>query len=254
MKHFWINIDSNKKRYDFMIDQFNQLGLDHERISAVTPSQFDEVLEQKRPLTCKHPGCVTCEAEFACLCSHIKAMQEGLKTGDPYFVILEDDVYMPFTIDYAGLVKDIPDDTEILQMLILFGDTVINLFKLHMHTNQRYIKWQYLLPSTGFYLISREGAQKLVDQFYNKETNKYDFSSSPYQIVADVLLYKTANTYATNHPYAFPNAEMGSDIHMDHLEAQQNAVRCIKFIMQQHYLKTPFPYVLKADDPNKYIL
>lgn len=245
MKHFWINIDRNTKRQEFMSEQFAKHNLENYRVSAYTPADFDKILVQKRPLTCKYPGCVTCEYEFACLCSHLKAMEEGLKTSDPYFAILEDDIYMPFKIDYEALIQDMPPDTEILQMLILYGETVKILYNYQMRSKQHYIKWQYLLPSTGMYIISREGAQRLLDLFYNPTTKQYDFSESPYQIVADVLLYMTAKTYATTHPYAFPNIEMGSEIHSDHLVAQANAIKDIKMIMRQHY-KTPFPFVLNA--------
>jgi GR25 family glycosyltransferase involved in LPS biosynthesis len=242
MKHFWINIDRNTKRQQFMSEQFAKHRLENYRVSAYTPADFDEILVQKRPLTCKYPGCVTCEFEFACLCSHLKAIEEGVKTGDPYFVILEDDVYMPFTIDYDALLKDMPPDTEMLQLLIIYGETVKMLYQLHTQTKQRYIKWQYLLPSAGMYIISREGGQRLLDLLYDPVAKKYDFSQSPYQIVADVLLYMTAKSYATTHPYAFPNIDMGSEIHPDHLVPQANAIRDIKMIMKQHYT-TPFPFV-----------
>lgn len=242
MKHYWINIDSNKKRHKFMTDQFTKLGLENFRISAHTPVEFDVILKQKRPLTCKYPGCTTCELEFACLSSHIKAMREGLKSNDPYFVIMEDDVLLPFNIDYTTLVNDMPKDAEILQMLILFGNSVMQLYKYHSHTGQRYVKWQYLLPSTGMYLISREGAQRLVNLFYDAEAGQYDYSQSPYQTVADVLLYMTANTYATTHPYAVPEITMGSDIHSDHLVAHEKAIKDIKKIILQHFIHN-FPFV-----------
>ena len=78
MKHYWINIDKSIDRRSFMEEQFKNNKLDNERISAITPRDFDEVLEDKRPLTCKHPGCVRCEYEYACISSHIKAIIEGL--------------------------------------------------------------------------------------------------------------------------------------------------------------------------------
>lgn len=245
MKHYWINIDKNQKRFNFMSEQFNKLNLDNLRISAITPQDFDEVLEQKRPLTCKYPGCVTCEFEFACLCSHIKAMRKALETDDEYFIIMEDDIQLPFLIDYQSLINDLPKDTEILQMMILFGNTTINLFNYYKHTKQKHIPWQYLLPSTGMYLISRKGAEKLVNMFYNSQTQKYDFSSSPYQIVADVLLYKTAITYTTTVPYCVPYIEMGSDIHPDHLIAHEVAIRDIKKVLNEHNTVS-FPYVLDS--------
>jgi GR25 family glycosyltransferase involved in LPS biosynthesis len=250
MKHFWINIDKNIERQQFMTEQFDKFELENYRISACTPTHFDEILVQSRPLTCKYPGCVTCEFEFGCLCSHIKAMIKALETDDEWFAILEDDVFMPFKIDYDVLIQDFPKDAEIVQMLILYGDSVQKLYDYHKYTGQRYIPWQYLLPSTGFYIVSRAGAQKLVDKFYNKNTKKYDFSSTPFQIVADVVLYKTVNTYATTHPYAYPNIKMGSEIHSDHLIAQEKAIKDIKGIVRNHF-KTGFPFVIYSVRENE---
>jgi len=225
-----------------MMSQFEKMGFENYRISAVTPDDFDELLVQKRPLTCKYPGCVTCEYEFACLCSHIKAMREGIKSGDDYFVILEDDIQLKYDINYKDFINDVPKDAEIVQMLILYGNTVDSLFKLYKNTGTKFIKWQYLLPSTGMYLISREGAMKLVSQFYDSEINKYNFSSSPYQIVADVLLYQTVNTYATTVPYCVPCIEMGSDIHPEHLSAHQVAINGIAKVQMEDFY---FPFISK---------
>ena len=98
MKHIWINIDNNEKRKTFMYKQFNENNIENIRVSAITPLMFDKVLHNNhtRPLTCKYPDCITCDYEFACLCSHIKAMQECLKYEDEYFVIMEDDISLPF--------------------------------------------------------------------------------------------------------------------------------------------------------------
>lgn len=242
MKHYWINIDKNEKRRNFMKEQFEKNNIENVRISAITPNDFDNVLEQKRPLTCKYPGCTTCEYEFACLCSHIKALQEGVKSNDDFFVVIEDDIKIPFVIDYDNLTKNIPQNAEIIQLLILYGDTVSKFHTFYKNTGQLFVKWLYLLPSTGMYIISRKGALKLIEQFYNKNTNKYDFSSSPHQIVADVLLYSSVNTYATTLPYAVPFIEMGSEIHPEHLQNHAIAIKDIQAVIDDE--KTKYPFVI----------
>ena len=131
MKHYWINIDKCTERKDFMEKQFVDQGIENCRVSAFTPSDFPEYLNHEGPITCKYPGCTTCNYEFACLMSHIKAIQAGLESGDDYFIILEDDIYLPFVIDYESIIKDMPRDTEILQMLILYGATVKSLYNVY---------------------------------------------------------------------------------------------------------------------------
>tara|TARA_Y100000389_G_scaffold131621_1_gene129031 strand:+ start:3573 stop:4313 length:741 start_codon:yes stop_codon:yes gene_type:complete len=242
MKHLWINTDNNIKRKQFMENQFNNSEVENIRISAITPLMFDDILEQKRPLSCKHPGCTSCEYEYACLSSHIKAMKECLKYTDEYFVIMEDDIFIPFDINYNDLLENVNTDIDIIQMMVLYDKTVVSLNSLYEISNINYIKWKYLLPSTGMYIISKKGAQKLVDKFINKN-NKYDFSSSEFQIVADVLLYSTANTICMTLPYCYPYIEMGSEIHPDHLEAHSKAINAIKYVINN---KKNYPFIKKT--------
>jgi hypothetical protein len=256
MKHFWINVCKNEKRKAFMQKQFKHLGLENYRVPAVTPEDFDECLAHKRPLTCKHPGCTSCEYEFACLSSHILALRMCLEKSGPddkWFVILEDDVYLPFIIDYDKLISAAPPDTELIQTLILYGPTVKHLYEFRKKHNLKMIKWQYLLPSTGMYLISRKGAQKLVNMFYDKNNSKYNFSSSPYQIVADVLLYSSINSYASCIPLAYPYIKMGSEIHPDHLGAHSCAIRDIKDVIGEMVTNRDFEFVEKYVPEESYI-
>jgi len=242
MKHIWINIDKNEKRKAFMYKQFNDNNIENIRVSAITPLMFDKVLHDNhaRPLTCKYPGCITCDYEFACLCSHIKAMQECLKYDDEYFVIMEDDITLPFLIDYNKLINTTEKKFDILQLLILYNNTIESLNNIFKEKNILFIKWQYLLPSTGMYIISRKSAEKLVTMYFNE--NKYDFSKFDGQIVADVLLYKSVNTICSTIPYCYPNIDMGSEIHPDHLLSHQKAVDSIKKVINEY---NKYPFVLK---------
>jgi GR25 family glycosyltransferase involved in LPS biosynthesis len=230
MKHYWINIDRSRDRRAFMDEQFKKNLLDNTRISAITPSDFDEVLEDKRPLTCKHPGCVRCEYEYACISSHIKAMIEGLKdANNDWFVVMEDDIVIPFNINYDELIRTLPKEAQLVQLLILYGPTVKSLYDLYITHNAHFIKWQYLLPSTGMYIISREGAEILVGKYF--KNNKYDFTTCEYQVVADVALYSSINSFATTFPFAYPNIALVSEIHPEHYEAHKQTYIDIKDVV-----------------------
>lgn len=244
MIHYWINLDKSTKRKLFMENQFKEKNIDNVRVSAITPDDFDTVLANKRPLTCKHPGCVNCEYEFACISSHIKAMKEAItNTNDEWFVVMEDDMLLPYDIDYDTLIKDAPPDFEILQLCISYGNTVEFLYNNLLLSNKLYfIKWKYLLPCAGMYIVSRKGAEKLVNKFY--VNGKYDFSSCEFQIVADVALYSTANTYAATFPCSYPNIEMGSEIHPDHLDAHQSAIIVIKNVLSHAMSNKTIKYLL----------
>ena len=242
MKHYWINIDKSDDRRAFMEEQFKNNRLDNERISAITPHNFDEVLEDKRPLTCKHPGCVRCEYEFACISSHIKAMIEGLKEkNNEWFVVMEDDIVIPFDINYNKLISELPEDAQLVQLLILYGPTVKALYNLSVAHNIRFIKWQYLLPSTGMYIISREGAKILVGKYF--KNNKYNFTECPYQVVADVALYSSINSYATTFPFAYPNIDLVSEIHPEHFEAHKQTYLEIKDVVEIAINNKNIPFI-----------
>jgi GR25 family glycosyltransferase involved in LPS biosynthesis len=244
MIHYWINLDKSTKRKLFMENQFKEKNIDNVRVSAITPDDFDIVLANKRPLTCKHPGCVNCEYEFACISSHIKAMKEAItNTNDEWFVVMEDDMLLPYDIDYDTLIKDAPPDFEILQLCISYGNTVEFLYNnLLLNNKLHFIKWQYLLPCAGMYIVSRKGAEKLVNKFY--VNGKYDFSSCEFQIVADVALYSTANTYTATFPCSYPNIEMGSEIHPHHLDAHQSAIIVIKNVLSHAMSNKTIKYLL----------
>jgi hypothetical protein len=243
MIHYWINLDKSTTRKSFMENQFKEKNIENVRVPAITPHDFDDILENKRPLTCKHPGCTNCEYEFACISSHIKAIKEGLNNSkNEHFVVMEDDMLLPYKIDYTELIKDAPPDFEILQLCISYGNTVDTLYKeLFINNSYSFIKWRYLLPCAGMYIISRKGAEKLVNKFYIN--GKYDFSSCEYQIVADVALYSTVNTYATTFPCSYPNIEMGSEIHPDHLDAHNSAIIVIKKVLNEAMTKKTIKYL-----------
>jgi GR25 family glycosyltransferase involved in LPS biosynthesis len=242
MKHYWINIDKSGDRRTFMEEQFKNNSLDNKRISAITPHDFDEVLEDKRPLTCKHPGCVRCEYEFACISSHIKAMIEGLKDkNNEWFVVMEDDIVIPFNINYNKLISELPEDAQLVQLLILYGPTVKALYNLSLTHNIRFFKWQYLLPSTGMYIISREGAKILVSKYF--KNNKYNFTECEYQVVADVALYSSINSYATTFPFAYPNIDLVSEIHPEHYEAHKQTYLEIKDVVEIAINNKNIPFI-----------
>jgi GR25 family glycosyltransferase involved in LPS biosynthesis len=243
MIHYWINLDKSTERKLFMENQFKEKNIENVRVSAITPEDFDEVLADQRPLTCKHQGCVNCECEFACISSHIKAMKECLSnTNDEWFVIMEDDMLLPYNIDYKSLINDAPPDFEILQLCISYGNTVELLYNnLLLNNKINFIKWKYLLPCAGMYIVSRKGAEKLVNKFY--VNGKYDFSSCEFQIVADVALYSTVNSYAATFPCSYPNIEMGSEIHPHHLDAHNSAIIVIKNVLNHAMTNKTIKYL-----------
>jgi hypothetical protein len=171
-------------------------------------------------------------------------MIEGLKDKDnDWFVVMEDDIVIPFDINYDELIRALPEEAKLVQLLILYGHTVKALYNLSVTNNTRFIKWQYLLPSTGMYIISREGAEILVGKYFNLKNNKYDFTTCEYQVVADVALYSSITSYATTFPFAYPNIDLESEIHPEHYEAHKQTFLDIKEVIDFAVHKKTIPFL-----------
>lgn len=229
-------MDKSLNRKEFMEKQFEKYNIkDNIRISAITPDNFNDVLEDKNPYYCGNPECLltnkeNCKYEYACICSHIKAMQEALKYDDDYFVIIEDDITLPFNINFDKIIEEMPYNTEIYQLMILYANSVDILYNSMYKNNIKYIKYKPILPSTGMYIVSKLGAQKLVNLFVN-DNNKYDFTKYNNIKVADILLYISVITYTSTIPFCYPNIELESEIHPDHLNKHIEAINSIKKVL-----------------------
>jgi GR25 family glycosyltransferase involved in LPS biosynthesis len=244
MKHIWINIDKSTHRYDFMKKQFTLNNIDNIRISAVTPDNIEDYMVHKKPLRCNYPGCNSSDLEFSCLVSHLLALQECLKYDDEYFVIMEDDILMPFEIDYKGIINSLNTDFDIIQLTFLYHDKIDKLREIYLTQKVMFIKWRHLrLPSTGMYIITKKGIKKLLDMYLNKD-GKFDFSNYNYKglFVADSILYDSDNTFSTTLPYCYPNIKMGSEIHIDHLPTHEKSVKSIKKTIEE---VKEYPFVIK---------
>jgi len=247
MKHYWINVDKSVERKAYMENQFKNIGLDKDniRIKAFTPDDvpnkiYDYDNLQKKKKYEKH--------DLACLLSHFKALGEGYNGGDEYFVIMEDDTYMPFDIDYYSLIASLPDDKEVIQLCVSNSGCCYQLYDSYNKTNQFFYKWNYIIPSCGFYIVSRNGALKLLQQFYKADIDKYDFHSTSYDLYADVLIYQSTKSYVSAVPYTYTCIEMGTIIHEYNFNELIQHTNSIKILINNAIGNNRIPYLKKIRD------
>lgn len=188
-----------------METQFKDTGLDNIRVEACTPETLPEI---KKPNKCKQS-----ELEIACVCSHFKAIQQGLDDGDDWFVVMEDDVKILFDIDYAELLSKVGDWVELVQ---LFTST-----PKHKYLSGKYDKGELVVPwnwkyyGTCAYIISRQGGQRLVDEFIKEGV--LDFFESGDRLTADNLVYKSLKTVTSTYPLVCNNNLVNKSlIHNNH--------------------------------------
>jgi hypothetical protein len=90
--------------------------------------------------------------------------------------------------------------------------------------NEHFLKYNELIkirdydyPSTGYYLVSRKGAKKLLDK-YVIDSKSYDLSHKECEwSAADNIIYIAANSWIITYPITISNINYGSIIHPEHI-------------------------------------
>lgn len=137
---YWINLDTNKDRKNYMEAQLRKVGLQHRRVSAITPTSTEYIIDMlEQPCKRNTPK------DIAVILSHLKAMHvavfgeigpagTNLPTAaaasldsSEYALILEDDVRFLYDIDFAGLVASAPPDFGILQLVTSNTEAIASL-------------------------------------------------------------------------------------------------------------------------------
>lgn len=216
MKYYWINIDSCSSRRKFMENQF--INMDNERINAKTPQtiKFDNIIKNK--------DSTNSGGEYGCILSHLYALKKGYDDGHEYFFVVEDDMYIVRFNDnkILSIIKDYEIryecKIEMLQMFTNGHPLIIEMYnKNFLGEGELIRKRDQDYPGTGCYLVSREGAKKLLDKFViSFEEEKFDLSYS-FWCCADNILYKAINSYILTYPVIVSTIEFGSEIHNSHV-------------------------------------
>jgi len=228
IKYYWINIDKCIDRKEFMENQFKLLNIDNKRISAITPDTISDVIEDKEPYLCGYPDCIknngkNCKYEYSTLSSHLKAIREGYNSNDDFFIICEDDIYLNFKLDFEKIIKSLPPNFDILQMMVISNGHTELFYNQFYKNNIPYINYIPITPSAAFYLITHNGARRILDLYTNKTTGKFNFQNCSFMKLADVLIFQSVNSYVSTIPLCIPNIRFKSQIHEEHFDFHKKA-------------------------------
>lgn len=224
LEYYWINLDKASNRRSFMQKQFKERGILNHRVTAITPNDLNNILLDKPPYNCGYPeciqnGCKNCPIEFSVLCSHMKAIEMGYKSGAPYFIVCEDDIGFPFVIDFDKMINCLPKEIDIVQMMVITEGHTDSFYKNFYKNNIYFVRYNPITPSAAFYLISRNGAKKLLDTYLDPISNKYNFQNSKFLKLADVLIFQSVNTIVATMPLVIPNINFESQIHQEYYDS-----------------------------------
>jgi GR25 family glycosyltransferase involved in LPS biosynthesis len=230
MKHYWINIDRCIDRKEFMENQFKQKNIDNFRISAETPETIIDynIIRNEDSINTTTPE------EISCILSHLKAIEQGYNDGDSYFCILEDDLDFA-NIDFNKILHYVEEaqnktneNVEILQLYTSGHPVVIQLYNEHFLKDDVIIKRAESYPGAVYYLLSREGARKILDK-YLLSKNNYDISYSSWT-AADNIIYAAVNSFVLTYPVVVTDIAYGSTLHPEHLPNHEYCNNIIRHI------------------------
>ena len=219
MKHYWINIDKCVDRRQYMEQQFNSKMIENFRIEAETPNTIKEYqIMRNEKSTAATPE------ELSCIISHLKAIKKGYEDGDPYFCIVEDDMVLnkinfDKILTHIKIAEECSDEPiDILQLHTNGHPSVIKMYNENfLKYNEIIKKRDYDYPSAGYYLISRQGAKKLLEKYVISEKT-YDLSHKECEwSAADNIIYIAVNSWIITYPITISNVNYGSTIHPEHL-------------------------------------
>lgn len=203
---FWINMDKSVDRRHSLSNHLDHIGWLHRRIKGLSlddiyiPSdvrslwdQYDAKVQTSEVLLDSNdPKFVTQYGnashfllglvgrgksnrlkELGCTISHLEAMRQAIynnRSSSKYAVITEDDIYIPFDINFQKLAEAAPPDFGILQLFNSNEESMVSVWKMYRR-NQEQNTW---VPnrvgqaasfwSTCAYLINREILRPIIDK------------------------------------------------------------------------------------------
>ena len=223
---YWINLDRSVNRRNDIIEMFQDkafYNIPNKRIPAIDgkTEYLDSILNYyfynfKYEIDNK---------EYGCILSHLIAILEFNNSNYETALIIEDDMTIKYKEYWKepikNCIKNAPDDWEILQLTYL---TYNNYIPSDIYTRSSGGS------GTGAYLISKKGANKLINLLYNN--NKFNLNDKGY-VVADYLLYNHLISYKYKYPYFIP-ANKDSEIHPDHIDSLHiPATNTLEIILQE---------------------
>lgn len=161
-----INLDRARKRLSDMKNRCESIGINYMRISAVdgrhykyTKEEYDEKLYK----LCV--GRKTNPCEIGCYLSHYDAINQFLKSGKKYAIILEDDAV--FSPDFVGIANELVNISPFWDFVKFNTARDCGIFNIPVkNLNKNYKLYASLFPKVfaAAYIINRKAAQSLSEK------------------------------------------------------------------------------------------
>lgn len=208
---YWINLRSSNKRKKLMEEQFARINskrsrtrFTHSRIEAVTYLEAKKKVEEGSVVVSRGMqvgedsflGKSYSFRELGCVLSHLKALIAVEQAGDPFALVLEDDVLLDpeFFTSLPDILSDAPQDWDIIQLYSLSAD-LSTRFRALKYTN--FVHWFPRHWSTSGYIVRRSAISKILGKVYSCGAGCLNLTKT---FVADELLYHDMRSYTCTLP------------------------------------------------------
>jgi GR25 family glycosyltransferase involved in LPS biosynthesis len=222
---YWINLDRSVERRNLMNEVFKDPLFDSmktHRISAIDGKdpKFETYLKSLDNIKSDHTILV-----YACMLSHVKAIQAFEQSGEELAMIFEDDVSLEmkpyWKINLETCIQKAPKDWEIIQ-LFYFMDTKNLPTQLYTESTP-----EKNYTSALAYIINRKGAKRFLAELIPNNTIVFD-KTIPHS--ADNYTYRKLKTYVYKYPFFIPTHNE-STLHPTHLKMHKKETdRVIRLI------------------------
>jgi GR25 family glycosyltransferase involved in LPS biosynthesis len=204
---YWINLDRSNERKNKMYKLLSDIDIPNQRISAIDGTKISDndlysnfIIDKK----------VISKIEYACLLSHLTAIETFSKSDKNIALILEDDVcldYMQFwNLTICEIIDNAPKDWEIIMLNYTSFNVVPQLYTENF-------KGKY--SSSAAYIINKNAALKLMSKM--KYNNKFYLNNDCLH-TSDSYIYSILKTYVYKYSYFTYHDNNDSTIHSSHLD------------------------------------
>lgn len=201
---YWINLERHIDRKKCMIELFKKNKItNHTRVSAIDGNEIENFISKSPPKR------IATKYEIACTLSHLKVLEEFLKSKQNSCIVFEDDLSLDFCKYWEKpLINYINDFSKDLDLLIIAPTSD--------HLNDvNYTKFIYQRHnSTVGYYITKKGVKQIMSKIkISRISSKYNIEQcSRFDVIADKALYKCIPnsyvipllTYQTNQSTIHP--------------------------------------------------
>ena len=159
---FVINLDRDVERMTSLAGSLKSLGLDYVRVPAVLGKEVPgwEQLVDSGPYADRNRNVMPRPGEVGCYLSHLKAMEEFLRTDAPWCVILEDDVeVLPTCLPVLAALGE-KDDWDLAKLFCFHSGMPVR--KRALTPTHRLVVHLTRTTSSAAYAVNRRAAETML--------------------------------------------------------------------------------------------